>query len=110
MSRIDSLKKEFENLPEVIRIKELESYIDNNDKIKSKLLALKEKQKQMVNAKEFNQVNQYKEYLEEYNRLKEELLDLPFVEEYLELLEIVNNELTYVTTGISRQLSKELND
>lgn len=108
-NRITEIKKEFLSLPEVIRIQELERYIDNNASINNKLNELKEKQKQMVNAKEYNQLNQYKIYLDEYNSLKSELLDLPFVEEYLELLEIVNEKLTGLTNEIEYKLNKAIN-
>lgn len=108
-NRITEIKKEFLSLPEVIRIQELEKYIDNNVSINNKLNELKEKQKQMVNAKEYNQLNQYKIYLDEYNSLKSELLDLPFVEEYLELLEIVNEKLTSLTNEIEYRLNKAIN-
>lgn len=108
-NRITEIKKEFLSLPEVIRIQELEKYIDNNASINNKLNELKEKQKQMVNAKEYNQLNQYKIYLDEYNNLKSELLDLPFVEEYLELLEIVNEMLTGLTNEIEYKLNKSIN-
>lgn len=108
-NRITEIKKEFLLLPEVIRIQELEKYIDNSGAINNKLNELKEKQKQMVNAKEYNQLNQYKIYLDEYNKLKTELLDLPFVEEYLELLEIVNEKLTGLTNEIEYKLNKVIN-
>lgn len=108
-NRITEIKKEFLLLPEVIRIQELEKYIDNNASINNKLNELKEKQKQMVNAKEYNRLNQYKIYLDEYNNLKSELLDLPFVEEYLELLEIVNEKLTGLTNEIEYKLNKAIN-
>lgn len=108
-NRIANIKKEFLLLPEVIRIQELEKYIDNNQSINNKLKELKEKQKQMVNAKEYNQFNQYKIYLDEYNTLKEELIDLPFVEEYLELLQIVNAKLDDVTDEIENKLNKIIN-
>ena len=87
MNNIEALKNYFNDLPEVKRIHELEHYIDNNKDIKKKFSEVKAMQKKLVNAKEFNQVNQYKAYEEEYTKLKSELLDMPFVEEYLELLE-----------------------
>ena len=43
-NRITEIKKEFLSLPEVIRIQELERYIDNNATINNKLNELKEKQ------------------------------------------------------------------
>ena len=108
-SRIDSLKVQFQEMEEVKRIKELESYIDNNPKINELFLKLKTIQKQMVHAKEFNQYNQLKIYTEEYNKTKNDLMDLPFVEEYLELLEIVNNNLANITFQIENSLNTELN-
>ncbi|MDE6946205.1 MAG: hypothetical protein K2P14_03360, partial [Anaeroplasmataceae bacterium] len=46
----------------VQRIRELENYIDHNEVLNDKLLRLKNKQKQMVNAKEYHQPLQYKTY------------------------------------------------
>lgn len=104
-NRIDNIKEYFNSLPEVKRIKELESYIDSNNEINDTFNAIKQIQKKMVNAKEFNQINQYKLYLDEYNLLKDKLMDLPFVEEYLELLEIVNNKLIFLTQAIENEIN-----
>lgn len=104
-NRIDNIKEYFNSLPEVKRIKELESYIDSNSEINNTFNAIKEIQKKMVNAKEFNQINQYKLYLDEYNLLKDKLMDLPFVEEYLELLEIVNSKLVLLTQTIEQEMN-----
>ena len=109
MSNIDELKEYFNDLEEVKRFKELESYILNNDKIKKAFEALKEKQKQYVNAKEFNQLNQAKIYEEEMNELKKELLDMPFVEEYLELIDIINEKFNELTDSLENKLDKIIN-
>ena len=99
----------FNNLEEVKRIKELEPYIDSSPVIKNKLDEMKDIQKHMINAKEYHQKNQYLVYEEEYNKIKEEIIDLPFVAEYLELLDIVNNELSNLTEEISYELDKLIN-
>lgn len=104
-NRIENIKAYFNSLPEVIRIKELESFIDNNKEINDIFNEIKQIQKKMVNAKEFNQINQYKLYLDEYNLLKDRLMDLPFVEEYLELLEIVNQRLLELTNIIEKNIN-----
>jgi len=106
---VNNIKEYFQSLPEVIRIKELEHYIDTNADIQKTFNELKDKQKQMMNAKEFNQLNQYHEYLNEYKAIKAELLDLPFVEEYLELLEVVNNMLVDLTKSIENKINKLIN-
>lgn len=104
MSRIDSLKEYFLNIPEVKRIHELEPYIDSNENIKNKLKELKAIQKKMVNSKEYNQINQYNAQKKEYELKKEELLDIPFVEEYLELISIVDEMLVDVASSIESKI------
>ena len=84
---MNKLKEEFSNTELVKRIHALEKIIDNNPILNSKLSELKDLQKKMINAKEFNQFNQYKAYKDEYDSLYEEVLEFPFVEEYLELLD-----------------------
>ena len=109
VSRIKEIKEEFLELPEVKRIKELEAFIDNNEDIKSLFIKLKTVQKQMVHAKEYNQPNQYNIYKDEYNLIYNELLDKPFIEEYLELLEIVDGKLANFTYAVEKELNKIIN-
>lgn len=109
MNSFNKIKDYFLDLPEVKRIKELENYIDNNKDINESFNKIKDIQKQLVNSKEFNQMNQYSILLKEYEKEKDRLINLPFVEEYLELLEIVNNMLLNLTEEISNKLNKEIN-
>ena len=94
----------------VKRIKELESFIDNNKELNEKIKSLKKLQQKMMNSKEYNLINQYKLDLEEYNKLKEEILDFPFVSEYLEALEIANDKIKYLSSGIEERLKELLNN
>ncbi|MDE6583883.1 MAG: YlbF family regulator, partial [Anaeroplasmataceae bacterium] len=87
---MNELKKAFLDIPEIKRLKELEFVLDSNPQLNEKILALKDKQKQMVNAKEYHQLKQYNVYSSEYDQIYQEILDFPFVEEYLDLLELVN--------------------
>ena len=109
VNSFNKIKDYFLDLPEVKRIKELENYIDNNKDINESFNKIKDIQKQLVNSKEFNQMNQYSILLNEYEKEKDRLINLPFVEEYLELLEIVNNMLLNLTEEISNKLNKEIN-
>lgn len=109
MNSIDKLIDYFNTLPEVIRLKELDSYISNNKEIDIKFNELKQIQKQMVNAKEFNQFNQLKVYKEEYEKKKKELNEIPFLEEYLFLLDIVDNMLKRLASEIEYRIDKEIN-
>ena len=109
MSRIDGVVEYFNSLPEVKRIHELENFIDNNKEIKKLFLEIKRLQKQIVNSKEYNQIKQYTIQMNEYDNLKAKLLDFPFVEEYLEALDIIYNELSMFTANVSEKLDKLLN-
>ena len=97
----------FNSLPEVKRIHELEPFIDKNENIKKQFLDLKKKQRLMVLKKEKNL--DYQKELKDYNLAKEELLDMPFVEEYLELIDYVHNLLEDLINGIELELSELLN-
>ena len=110
MKTKDEIINYFNNLEEVKRIKELEPYIKNNPEISSKFNELKSIQKQMVAAKEFDQINQYSVYKKQYDDIKNELLDLPFVEEYLDLVDYVNNILRNLSEEINYLIDKEIND
>lgn len=110
MNSKNKLINYFNSLPEVIRIKELENYIDNNQDIKNTFDNLKDIQKKLVNAKEFNQINQYNEYKKEYDKLYELLLSYPFMEEYIELLDYVNNLLINLTNELEYQIDKKINN
>ncbi|MCR5647143.1 MAG: YlbF family regulator [Acholeplasmatales bacterium] len=99
----------FNNIPEVIRLKELKKYIESNEKIINKFDEIKDIQKKIVNAKEFNQINQLKIYEDEYKKANEELLEIPFVEEYLELMDYVNNMLKNFSESLEYELNKKIN-
>ena len=107
-NRIDEIKNELLDMPEVIRFKELEGYINKNERINTLFSQVKEKQKQMINAKEFNQHNQYNIYNKEYNDLLNELYNLPFVEEYLELVDIINQKLGSLSFLIEKELENKM--
>ena len=99
----------FNNIPEVIRLKELKNYIESNEKIINKFDEIKNVQKQIVNAKEFNQINQLKVYEDEYKRLNQELLDIPFVEEYLELMNYVDQMINSFVKEVEYQIDTKIN-
>ncbi len=94
------------NLEEVKRFKKLEEIINNNLTIKNKLNELNDIKKKMVNSKEFNQINQYSIYKKEYDKTYNELIDMPFVEEYFELKEYVYNLLNNLKNDIEYQIEE----
>ena len=109
MNSKDKIINYFNELPEVKRLKELEPYIKTNEEINSKFDELKQIQKNMVASREFNQENQYMELQIKYNKLKKELFDLPFVEEYLELVDYVHKMLDNLASEINYLIDKDIN-
>lgn len=103
---IEEMKQFLLELPEVKRIHELEHYIDTNEDIQITFEEMKSKQKQFVTAKEFKQVKQAQIYKEEYENIKLKLFDLPFVEEYFELLEYLNVMFKNIALEIQDKLNK----
>ncbi len=99
----------FNSKDEVKRLKELEHLIDKDDALKNKINELKSLQQKMINSKEYNLINQYKEDKRLYDELLKEINDYPFMGEYLDLLELVNNELRYLTDGINEEIDKLIN-
>lgn len=110
MSFVNDLKQALLELPTIKRIKELENFIDSNPKLNHLLDQLKMKQKQMVQAKEFHQQKQYSIYEAEYKALYNEILNYPFVEEYLDLLEEANTLLLDVSNIIEKRINSRLKD
>ncbi len=110
MNSTDKLIESINDLPEVKRLKELDNYINNNKAINDKLNEMRAIQKKMVNAKEFDQMNQYIEYKKEYDSIIKELYDLPFIEEYMELLDYVNNILGNIKDRIELEIDNKINN
>ena len=105
---MNDLKNAFLKLPEVQRIHELEHLLDQNENLKHLMLKLKSIQKQMVHAKEFHQVNQYAIYKKEYDSIYAQILDFPFVEEYLDLLNTAFQYLNDTANIVQDKINKEL--
>ena len=107
---MNDLKQTLVSLPVVKRIHEIEGYIDSNIELKKSIEDLKELQKKMVHAKEFQQPKQYQVYKKEYDALYETILDQPFVEEYLDLLEEAHSLLDGITGLIEAKINKKLKE
>ena len=110
MKTKDKIIDYFNELPEVIRLKELEPYIKNNEDINNKFKYMKDLQKKMVASREFDLINQYNEYKKEYEMVKEELLNMQFVDEYLELVDYGNQLLNNLSNEINYLIDKEINN
>lgn len=103
---MNNVIKAFNELPIIERLHALEEKIDNNKELNDKINLLKNKQKQMINAKEFNQWKQYAIYKKEYEEIYDLILEFPFVEEYLMLLKEANEILGNVSFIIENKINK----
>ena len=106
MNSTDKIIDYLNNLDEVKRFKELDNYISKNKAINDKINNLNIIKKKMVNSKEFNQINQYNEYKKEYDIIYNEIIDMPFVEEYLELKEYVLDLLNNIKNNIEYSIEE----
>lgn len=110
VNELNQLKEHLAQTPLVQRIRELEQYIDNNTQLSDMISSLKEQQKKMVNAKEFDQINQYKVYKREYEHMYQQIIDFPFVEEYIELLNEAHEELEQISYLIEQKINQCLEE
>ena len=102
VTSIDNLIAELENLPETKRFKELEKGINENPNYLEKVNNLKKIQKQMILAQHNQKSEEYNTYKREYEEAKNELYELPFFAEYLDLIDYLN--------GTLKQIEKIIND
>ena len=108
MSRIDCLIEYYKELPEVKRLKELEPYYDNNNEITKLLNEMDSLNKKMKVAYKEEDYSSYKQLKEEYYDKYQELLDIPFVEEFKELIDIIYNRLDTTSKIIENEIKKQL--
>lgn len=109
MNNIDEIKDELINkineLESIKRLKALEKVIDSNDSFKPKFDLLKELQKKLVNARYYKKDNTVKELEKEISLVKEDISNIVFMDEYLDLLE----EAYYLIKNISNIIEYEIN-
>lgn len=108
VSRIKCLIDYYNELPEVKRLKELEPYYDNNKLISEILASMDELNKKMKVAYGNEDFLCYKSYKDEYYNKYQQLLDIPFVEEFKELIDIIYNRLDMTSKIIEDELKKNL--
>lgn len=91
---------------QVVRFKELESIIDHNQSIRDDFNQLLHLQKRMV-QKETLKSSDYLIAKEEYEKQLQLVLNYPIVEEYLELLDMINSDLSIIKSIIESEIAKD---
>lgn len=108
MKTKDKLIDDVKNLDYVKRIKEIESYIDNNAELKKMLNEKKKISKEIVMAKQLGLVNTLASYEAEYKALDSKIAEYPLIEEYMDLLEEGHNDLSIMIEYIENKINSKI--
>jgi len=107
---LNSVKKLINNLQTdstIIRFKELESIIDRNEPLQHDFAKLLDLQKRMVQKEYYNSINIEQAKIE-YEKQQQKVADYIVVEEYLDLLEIINNDIRLIQSIFEDELKIDL--
>ena len=107
MSKLQKLITSIASQEEIIRFKELEVIIDHNQEIKNEYTILLNLQKDMV-AKEFKKNKDLDKAKALYDIQKEKIMKFYILEEYLDLLDTINDDLNMIKSIIETEINFEL--
>jgi cell fate (sporulation/competence/biofilm development) regulator YmcA (YheA/YmcA/DUF963 family) len=107
---LNELIDEILSSEEVIRFKKLESIILKNEEVNSKIIRLREVEKQAVNAKEFGLTNAYEMYMKEYNEIIKSFDDDVLISTYLDTKKEVLEILELVTKTIENEIRVKIDE
>ena len=110
---MNSLEKLFDILdkdPYLKRLHELEEVLDKNKDIKDLIASKQEVSKQLMNAKVLGLTNTVADYKKAYDEINQKLIDYPFVEEYLELLDYYNDLLKDMISYLEHRINRGLKE
>lgn len=100
---MNSLLEYFANEKEFIRLKELNKYFKKNEELYAKISEMTSLQKEIVKNR-FSDDLTVVSLNKKYNKLLEEIIDIPFVDEYFELLNLFYNSLEIVKKEFENSL------
>jgi len=104
LSNIKELIDLIRNDEQTRRFQELEKVIDHNKSIAQDFNKLLELQKIMV-KREFEKSNTLPEAKEKYELQLQKVMKYTIVEEYLDLMEVLNNDLSLIKSIIENEIS-----
>ncbi len=104
---MNNLVAVFKNSEEFKRLEELRAYFKRNKELDLAYTELKKVQKQLVKAKVKNDIILVSNLQKNYDKIKEGMLEMPFVSEYFELLEEIYADLKIVTKEIEKSFAKD---
>lgn len=104
LSKIKELIESIKQDKNVIRFKELENIIDADESLKSEYMKLIDFQKIMVQHEAKNSVKLGESKLQ-YNKQLDKVMNHLLMGEYLDVLEVVNNDLQMIKRIILNEIS-----
>lgn len=108
MINLDNLFRLLDEDPYLERLHHLEAAMDSNKEIVNLINKKKEISKNMINSKVIGLTNNYESLKNEYNTINEQIKDVPFLDEYLDLLEYYNDYLKTIISYLEDGINKEL--
>lgn len=110
MINLDNFYAYFKEDPNYIRLRELETYFDNNDKVKKLIERKQELSKNIINSRYIGLKENAKEVKKEYDALNEEIENVPLLDEYLDLLDYFYDLTKEITSYIENKINQKLNN
>lgn len=104
MKTLNKLTQELEKSEQVLRFRLLEQVIFNDSDLLSRYKIMSDKQKKMVNDKEFGKKNYVNSKLD-YENYRNNLMSNIVVGEYLTLLNDINDDLNMLKNIISDEVN-----
>lgn len=107
---IDTTKfiQAIEESPEIKRLHFLETSIDQNTTLKSLFVKYRLTQKEIVKAKYEKDYDKVRLYETQYKDLYDQIINLDYMQEYLDLLNECNNLVQNITFMIEKDINKDL--
>lgn len=107
---LNELINEILSSEEVIRFKKLESIILKNEEVNSKIIRLREVEKQAVNARELGLENAYFMYKKEYDEILSSFENDVLISSYLDSKEEVKSLINLVIGIIEDEINNVINE
>ncbi|CQR47619.1 hypothetical protein BN1058_01946 [Paraliobacillus sp. PM-2] len=104
LERAQILAEQMTNIEEVHRYKQIESRINQSEKIKKLINNMKALQKQAVNFQAYGKTEALKKVDLEIDRMQEEIDAIPIVQEFKESQVVVNDLLQQVSKTIANEV------
>ncbi|PXW92461.1 cell fate (sporulation/competence/biofilm development) regulator YmcA (YheA/YmcA/DUF963 family) [Streptohalobacillus salinus] len=106
LNKATEVAKSLEELEEVQTFKALKARLDQNQKVKDKISAIKQLQKQAVNLQAYGKTNAVKALDVEIDQIQAEIDQLPIVEEFKSNQVVVNDILKQMIASIDHQVNR----